>query len=41
MTFNIFMILMLLTDCMFLNDEDYNFDPDFKVKSLFAFLRSD
>jgi hypothetical protein len=31
MTFNFFMMMMLMTDCMFLNDDDFNFDPDFKV----------
>ena len=31
MTFNLFMVMMLLTDCMFLNDDDFNYDPDFKV----------
>ena len=28
--FNLFLIMMLMTDCMFLNDDDYLFDPDYK-----------
>jgi len=30
MVFNVFMVMMLLTDCMFMNEDDFNFDPDFK-----------